>query len=97
MQKLSEKLIAKYGEPRQIAKVCEELSELSVALLRVQDKPFSATKEERQNILEEYCDVVLVLNHIDTIFDFPEEDLKNMFQKKFLKAKTYLENSKNGK
>ena len=75
-------LYKKYGKDLQINMVIEEMSELTKELLK--DK---RGKDNRENIVEEYSDVLFTLEYVKIAFDIKDEEVKNSLSKKGLEIK----------
>lgn len=75
-------LYKKYGKDLQINIVIEEMSELTKELLK--DK---RGKDNRENIVEEYSDVLFTLEYVKIAFDIKDEEVKNVLSKKGLEIK----------
>lgn len=77
-----DELYKKYGKDLQINMVIEEMSELTKELLK--DK---RGKDNRENIVEEYSDVLFTLEYVKIAFDIKDEEVKNSLSKKGLEIK----------
>jgi len=75
-----EQAIAKWGKERQKIKVVEELIELVNAILH----------DDRENVLEESCDVGIMLHQLYEIYDIQQEEWDVMRAKKENKLKQAL-------
>lgn len=75
-------LYKKYGKDLQINMVIEEMSELTKELLK--DK---RGKDNRENIVEEYSDVLFTLEYVKIAFDIKDEEVKKSLSKKGLEIK----------
>ena len=69
-------LYKKYGKDLQINMVIEEMSELTKELLK--DK---RGKDNRENIVEEYSDVLFTLEYVKIAFDIKDEEVKKSLSK----------------
>lgn len=76
MKKIVKKLIEKYGENEEKRKICEELSELLVNVI----KSLNGKDISRRDILEERIDVELELHMIDEIYGFNEITKDKMWE-----------------
>lgn len=67
----------KYGATKQIGVSIEELCELSAALSKFgrYDHEHDAINHTRQTVLDEYTDVIIVLEHIREIFSFTDAEV----------------------
>ena len=60
------RLVAKFGRDNRRMKACEELAELIQAIM----------KDDRQNVLEEMCQVLLQLEMISEVYDFSKDEIE---------------------
>lgn len=85
------KLEEESGSNYEISKTIEELTELSLELQQHLNKG----KDNRNEILEEYVDVLMKLLWLPKAFLFSDEEIKKMMTKKCTKIeKKYLKNDK---
>ena len=85
-------VIAAFGWKTELAKVNEEMAELTKEIWSA--LKFSSVKEIaadlRNRIIEELVDVFLVLNYVIIIFDIKEEELERWYIKKEQKLQNAL-------
>lgn len=67
-----------YGSRNQLAIAAEELNELAIAILKFMryDSEGIGVTQTQSKVLEERADVEIILNHIDSIYNFDEEKIK---------------------
>ena len=80
------RLINKYGKPAQVMQTIEEMTELTKELL----KNINRGKENRKEILEEYVDVLFMLEQIKEIYSLRDEEIEQQYVLKMEKVKEYL-------
>ena len=80
-------LIKKHGKKAQVMQTIEEMSELIKELL----KDINRGKENREEILEEYCDVVFMLEQLKEIYGINNEEIEIQMCKKLEKVIKLLE------
>lgn len=82
-----------YGSRNQLAVAAEELNELAIAILKFMryDSEGIGITQTQSNVLEERADVEIVLNHIDSIYGFDEEKIKQAAWGKVERVKSWLD------
>ena len=60
------RLVAKFGRDNRRMKACEELAELIQAI----------AKDDRANVLEETCQVLLQLEMISEVYDYKQHEIE---------------------
>ena len=90
-----EKARQTYGNKNQILVCIEELNELACVLAKYPryDSEETATLELRDAVLDEVADVNIILNHVEAIFDFSEEEIEYRIQQKRERLKRWLDAS----
>lgn len=81
-----------YGSKNQISVAVEELCELSSALCKFiryerQDIAVAKTKEA---VLDEYCDVIVIQDHIKAIYCFTDDEINAHLEKKIGRCEKWL-------
>lgn len=80
-----------FGETKQQAVCIEEMAELTQQLCKhMIDHP----KKSRENLVEEYTDVLIMLNQIKIIFSITDEEVENGRIFKLARLKNFIENQK---
>lgn len=69
--KAAAKIIAHYGVPHQLVKLCEECAELAQQAAKCYDKgiPYS------DDMIEEIADVIVMIKQFETVMSQPDHDL----------------------
>lgn len=85
-----------YGNKNQILVCIEELNELACVLAKYPryDSEEQATSELRGSVLDEVADVSIILNHVEAIFNFSEEEIESRVHQKRERLKRWLDSSK---
>lgn len=81
-----------YGARNQLAVAAEECNELAIAVLkfmRYHDEK-KGIEETYKNVLEERADVEIVLNHIDSLYGFTEDQIVQAMEGKIKRLKRWL-------
>lgn len=88
-KKISQQLVEKYGD-KQIVVAIEELSELQKELCKsLRDKT------NKDNIIEEMADCIIMINQMQLFFKISEIELNKMIEQKLNRTKErLLENAK---
>lgn len=84
-----------YGIRNQLAVAAEECNELAIALLkfvRYEDEN-DGIEKTREKVLEERADVDIVLNHIDSIYEFDPNEIADVAEGKLQRLKNWLNTS----
>lgn len=78
LKALAEKACNKFGVKRQLVVAMEELNELSCAIAKFvrYDNKEEVVENTREKVLDEYCDVVIVMNTIAHVYGFTEDSIK---------------------
>ena len=87
---------ANYGNKNQILVCMEELNELACVLAkypRYTDES-TAAAELHDKVLDEYADVLIILNHVQNIFDLSDRDISNRIKDKIDRLQRWLSHSK---
>lgn len=84
-----------YGIRNQLAVAAEECNELAIALLKFvrYENETDGVKKTREKVLEERADVDIVLNHIDSIYGFTEDEIYAAGEAKIQRLKNWLDKS----
>lgn len=92
-EKILEKARKTYGARNQLAVAAEECNELAIAVLKFMryDDKHIGVRKTKENVLEERADVEIILNHIDAIYGFTEEQIKSAIWGKISRLKNWLE------
>lgn len=95
MKNLLRKARETYGGKNQILVSMEELNELACVLAKYPryDDPNKATSELHDRVLDEFADVMIVLDHIASIFSLTEIEIHSRMVKKGDRLKRWLEHS----
>lgn len=96
VRKLLEKARATYGDKNQILVSMEELNELACVLAKYPryDDSNKATLELHDKVLDEVADVMIVLDHIMSIFSLSDEEVNGRMLKKLSRLARWLDHSK---
>ena len=94
IMKLLETAQATYGYANQVVVAIEELCELGAVLSKYPRYTFhdDAMEALREKVVEEAADVVIMLKHIQMIFEIQPDELEAMMDKKLNRLKRWLEN-----
>ena len=78
IKEITQQAIDKFGEVKQVAVAMEELCELSSAIAKFvrYDDTNKAVESTKEKVLDEYCDVIIVMNTIANIYGFTEKNIK---------------------
>lgn len=81
-----------YGYTKQILVTIEELNELAAVLTKFgrYDTPEEAVAAMHDEILDEYADVLNVLDHIKNIFEIPDRLVVQRAEQKSLRLQSWL-------
>ena len=84
-----------YGAHKQIGVAAEECTELAKELIKSfrYDSFDDAVKNTKENVIDEVADVLIVLNHVFTLFNITPEDLQPHITKKLQRLEYWLDNS----
>lgn len=84
-----------YGNKNQILVAAEECCELAKELMKYPryETHENGIKNTREKVLEERADVEIVLDHIDSIYEFTEEEIQQAAQPKLNRLKKWLDTS----
>ena len=84
-----------YGNKNQILVSMEELNELACVLAKYPryDDPTKATSELHDRVIDEVADVMIVLDHIISIFSLSDVDIHRRVLKKVGRLERWLNNS----
>lgn len=84
-----------YGYANQILVTIEELNELSCALAKYPryNNHKTGLEKTRTKVIEEVADVLVVLEHVYTIFDLDPAEVAAIIDKKVRRLKKWLQNS----
>lgn len=95
MKSLLRKARETYGDKNQILVSMEELNELACVLAKYPryDDPDKATAELHDRVLDEVADVMVVLDHIISIFSLSEIEVHRRMVKKVDRLKRWLNHS----
>ena len=85
-----------YGAHKQIGVAAEECTELAKELIKAfrYDDFGDAVKNTKENVTDEVADVLIVLDHIITLYSITEDDLKPHIAKKLDRLRYWLSHSK---
>lgn len=94
IHRLLETAQATYGYANQVVVAIEELCELGAVLSKYPRYDFhdDALKALRDKVLEETADVIIMLRHIQMIFNIQPTEIEDMMDKKLNRLKRWLEN-----
>ena len=94
MHRLLETAQATYGYANQVTVAVEELCELGAVLSKYPryDLHDDALVALRDKVVEEVADVIIMMRHIQMIFNIQPTDLDAMIDKKLNRLKRWLEN-----
>lgn len=83
-----------YGNRNQIMVCIEELNELACVLAKYPryDKEENAIIELTDRVLDEYADVVIVLDHVKNIVGLSDSAIQNRIDKKISRLSRWLKN-----
>lgn len=84
-----------YGNKNQIMVCMEELCELACVLAkypRYSDES-KATEELHDKVLDELADVMIILDHVQHVMGFSDEEVSNRIKSKVDRVKRWLEHS----
>ena len=84
-----------YGAHKQIGVAAEECTELAKELIKAfrYDSFDDVVKNTKESVVDEVADVVIVLNHVFTLFNITSEDLQPHITKKLQRLEYWLDNS----
>ena len=84
-----------YGAHKQIGVAAEECTELAKELIKAfrYDSFDDVVKNTKKNVIDEVADVLIVLNHVFTLFNITPEDLQPHITKKLQRLEYWLDNS----
>lgn len=84
-----------YGYTRQITVTIEELLELATALTKYvrYESHEQAVTEMHDKVVDEFADVMVVLNHVATIFKVDKKELEDRMDAKIARVERWLEAS----
>lgn len=84
-----------YGDKNQILVSMEELNELACVLAKYPryDDPNKATAELHDRVLDEVADVMVVLDHITSIFSLTDTEIHRRMLKKLDRLQRWLDHS----
>lgn len=71
--KAAAKIIAHYGVPHQLVKLCEECAELTQQAAKCYDKGLAYSDD----MIEEIADVLVMIKQFETVMSQPDRDLLN--------------------
>lgn len=93
IHRLLETAQATYGYANQVVVAIEELCELGAVLSKYPRYDFhdDALKALRDKVLEETADVIIMLRHIQMIFNIQPTEIEDMMDKKLNRLKRWLE------
>lgn len=94
IHQLLETAQANYGYANQVVVAIEELCELGAVLSKYPRYDFhdDALEVLRPKVLEETADVIIMMRHIQMIFNIQPDDLADMMDKKLNRLKRWLNN-----
>lgn len=81
-----------YGTRNQLAVAAEECNELAIAVLkfmRYSDEERGLEKT-RESVLEERADIEIILDHIDAIYKFDPDEIKEVISRKAERLEKWL-------
>ena len=84
-----------YGNKNQILVCIEELNELACVLAkfpRYEDED-EAREKLTEKVIDEVADVMIILDHVQKIFDIPDEAISDRIMKKIERLERWLKNS----
>lgn len=86
-----------YGAHKQIGVAAEECTELAKELIKAfrYDDFDDAVKNTKENVTDEVADVLIILDHVITLYGITEDDLKPHIAKKLDRLRYWLAHSKN--
>ena len=92
-----EKARKTYGNKNQIMVCMEELCELACVLAKYPryDSESKATEELHDKILDELADVLIILDHVQNILGFTDEEVSDRIIKKVERVQRWLTHSSN--
>ena len=84
-----------YGNKNQILVSIEELNELACVLAKFPryDNERQAVFELYDRVLDEFADVLIILDHVQSIFCFKDKEVLNRVLKKVERVERWLDNS----
>jgi NTP pyrophosphatase (non-canonical NTP hydrolase) len=82
--------IRKNGKPMQTVVAIEELSELQKELTK-----FIRGKGNRENLIEEVADVLVMITQIQLMYHIPDDDVEKVMHFKLNRLKERIENESN--
>lgn len=84
-----------YGPKAQIAVSAEECCELAKELLKaLRYEDFnSAVEETRKEVISEVADVFIILDHVVTLYNMGEDEVKKQIRKKIARLERWMENT----
>ena len=81
--------VAFFGKDKQQVVAIEEMAELTQQLSKfIIDHP----KRSREHVVEEYTDVLIMLNQIKIIYGITDSEVEEIKTFKFERLKTFIEN-----
>lgn len=86
-----------YGAHKQIGVAAEECTELAKELIKAfrYDNFEDAVKKTKENVVDEVADILIVMDHILTLYDIKKVELRPQIQKKLNRLKYWLDHSDN--
>lgn len=90
---IPKKLRETYGNKAQIAVCTEELCELAAAISKFirYEQEESAIDKTKSNVLDEYCDVIIIQDHIKNIYGFTDKEINDRISKKIHRMKKWID------
>ena len=84
-----------YGKKNQILVAIEELNELACVLAKYPryENSDKATKDLHNKVIDEFADVLIVLDHVHSIFEITDEELVDRIEKKTARLERWLSHS----
>jgi NTP pyrophosphatase (non-canonical NTP hydrolase) len=95
-KEILKKLREKYGNKAQIAVCTEELCELSSVISKFirYDKEETAISDTKHKVTDEFCDVLIILEHIREIYKISDTDIEQGVSRKINRANKWLNTNK---
>lgn len=84
-----------YGIRKQLIISAEECNELAQALLKFfrYDDDTEALSKTREEVLKERADIAVILDHVDNIYGFTEEEIASVAELKIMRLNGWLYHS----
>ena len=91
-KEILQKAIDTYGVRAQSIQAIEEMAELTKVLAKISKDFIGKSSLKKQDLMEEYVDVSIMLEQLKIIYEITDEEYKSMYDSKMKRLRERIEN-----